>query len=85
MLFTVLGVIVVLLCSFVLSSFGKMAGEYYRQMTVTMLRAGDKIMQELVFSNFYSAVSNFLSQVQVMVWGTVCSVSCLVVFISSSR
>jgi hypothetical protein len=28
-------------------------------MKVTMLRAGDKIMQELVFSNFYSAVSNF--------------------------
>jgi hypothetical protein len=28
-------------------------------MKVTMLRTGDKIMQELIFSSFYSAVSNF--------------------------
>jgi len=42
-------------------------------------------MQELVFSNFYGEVSNFLSEVQIMVWGTVCPVSCLVVFMSSSR
>ena len=28
-------------------------------MKVTMLRAGDKIMQELVFINSYSAVGNF--------------------------
>lgn len=59
MFLAVLGVIFVFLCSFVLSPYGKMAGERYRQMKVTMLRAVDKIMQELIFSNFYSAVSNF--------------------------